>query len=209
MRLWRLSLLLAGLVAALQAAPVYITVQNPGFEDPALAEGGVTTVFSGWTCTSGDCAIWHPTTAEYPSGGYEGHNVARLADGGRITQMLPVTFQRGTWYTLHVLLGRWVPDNGESYHMGFLAGDDILWDFSTPLSGIPIGEPFVEVGLSLVYWASPHFGDQLGIFLEKPGGQEANFDYVSVTEEATIPEPSSLALVLVGITALAACLRRR
>lgn len=78
---------LAGLMAMLLSGSVAayaITVNNPSFEDPTLADGTHQQGGSGWTFTGADRGTFNPSTGSYVAGAPEGQNVAFISDGGLI-----------------------------------------------------------------------------------------------------------------------------
>lgn len=74
-----LAMLLSGSVAAYA-----VTVANPSFEDPILADGTHQQGGSGWTFTGADRGTFNPSTSSYGAGAPEGQNVAFISNGGLI-----------------------------------------------------------------------------------------------------------------------------
>ncbi len=84
-----------------------ITIDNPSFEDPVLAEDGWTWLdVPGWTWIGGEGpGIWHVTSADFdPVVTPEGLNVLysenAVGDAGGVAQVLTETFAANTVYTL-------------------------------------------------------------------------------------------------------------
>jgi len=118
-----------------------ITIVNPGFEDPVLAEDGYTWLdVPGWTQVGGEGpGIWHVTSADFdPVVAPEGQNVLytenAVGDAGGVAQVLTETFAANTDYTLTAEVGNsWYYYNG-GYSVQLLAGgiviaedNDTLW----------------------------------------------------------------------------------
>lgn len=110
-----ICLALFALASAAEAASISVT--NPGFESPALADGDFVagyypggTVLGGWTTAGGvgfGAGIFNPTTSSFSGGAPEGSNVGFLISYNTawLIQVLPTTYQEGETYTLTALVG--------------------------------------------------------------------------------------------------------
>jgi len=97
------------------AGQLTITIDNPGFEDPVLAEDDWTWLdtpgwIPGWTWVGGEGpGIWNVTSADFdPVVAPEGQNVLytenAVGDAGGVAQVLTETFAANTDYTPAALL---------------------------------------------------------------------------------------------------------
>jgi hypothetical protein len=107
----RLNGLLVGGLLTSTAWAQPITVTNPGFESPALADNGFTFGIPGWT-VSGAAGVFNPPVTAYASQAPEGSNVAFLTcctgpnpNSGTASQTLATTYTADTTYTLTVRSG--------------------------------------------------------------------------------------------------------
>jgi len=118
-----------------------ITIVNPGFEDPVLAEDDWTWLdVPGWTWVGGEGpGVWHVTSADFdPVVAPEGQNVLytenAVGDAGGVTQVLTETFAADADYTLTVEMGNSYYYYFSGYSVQLLAGgvviaedNDTLW----------------------------------------------------------------------------------
>ena len=110
-----------------------ITIVNPGFEDPVLAEDGYTWLdVPGWTQVGGEGpGIWHVTSADFdPVVAPEGQNVLytenAVGDAGGVAQVLTETFAADTDYTLTVEVGNSYYYYNGGYSVQLLAGETVI-----------------------------------------------------------------------------------
>ncbi len=110
-----------------------ITIDNPGFENPVLAEDDWTWLYvPGWTQVGGDGpGIWNVTNADfYPVAAPEGQNVlytenaVGVANG--VAQVLTETFAANTDYTLTAEVGNSWYYYYAGYSVQLLAGGTVI-----------------------------------------------------------------------------------
>jgi hypothetical protein len=203
------SAILAVLSVHLLAAAVIDT-----FETPALPSGGSTPVIN-WTPDAGTVAnIFHPVLGEFnaidplapPAGGDQA--LVIVGANKNIERNVGV-IQPGMIYTLTVAIGNRIPDGGlHAWDIQLWAGtttrgsfiDQIFLD--RPGADNPAAGSWADnsvafrsddfpalVGSNLYVLLGTYLGSSLG---------SAYFDNVRVDATAAVPEPGSLALVLVG-----------
>jgi len=110
-----------------------ITIVNPGFEDPVLAEDDWTWLdVPGWTWVGGEGpGVWHVTSADFdPVVAPEGQNVLytenAVGDAGGVAQVLTETFAADTDYTLTVEVGNSYYYYNGGYSVQLLAGETVI-----------------------------------------------------------------------------------
>lgn len=204
-------------------SPVYgtmITVANSSFEDFTLSDGDFSHLSNGasagvtadvpvpsWT-TSGNSNGWigthNPDSSNYSSGLPEGNgaNVGYM-DEGALSQTLSVNLAANTLYTLQVDIGR----RNDS------RGDEPTWEIelyagSTQLVYDQIGtesmfrDSWSTRTLTFETGANVTSGQALKIVLSNYNGTgTANFDNVRL-DATTIPEPTSIAMTVIGLIGL-------
>lgn len=139
------------MVAAAAAAADFVTLTNPGFENPPLANGGVSfTAPPGWT-GSGASGVIDPSNA-HTSGGIapEGENVA-WSNGGSLTQMTATPITPGLAYRLKVKVGARLDLSIPEWTISLRAGGEDLISVSAP--PYPPSGGFIP--LTLVYVSPP------------------------------------------------------
>jgi hypothetical protein len=197
---------------------ISVPVANPSFEDQVLPPGSFffsPTPITGWTATAtggSDRGLWHLNTIE----GRDGNNVAFVGVGNSMAQDLGHAIVPNATYTVEFLFGSIGTSSvgvvelyaGGTVSNGLVTGGTLLdslvvtrellntrmttrsFDWSSPLSGLPVGE---NLSIRLAYEAG------LSVPL---------FDNFQVSY-APIPEPASAALLLAGLGALLMTRRRR
>jgi hypothetical protein len=191
-------------LAAPARAATPVTVANPGFEDPVLADGASQTTVPGWSSGRYDVSnpgVWiagatgtgvqNVSTAEYTSGlAAEGQNMAFATsatgfDSG-LGQVLAATLQPGADYALTVKIGNPFLLNGglaPDYRIELLAGGVLL--ASTP--GSPLGDDSDFVTATINFNSAAAAPAQLGQPLEirllaiDAAGGRVDFDDVQLT----------------------------
>jgi hypothetical protein len=99
----------AGFLASAHAQP--LTLANPGFESPVLADNGFVFGITGWVVT-GAAGVYNPTAAAYPAEAPGGANIGFLTcctgpnpNNGAVSQTLTDVYVADTTYTLTVQSG--------------------------------------------------------------------------------------------------------
>ena len=111
-----------------------IMIENPGFETPALLDGGDAGL-TGWS--DDDLAVvFNPTTAQITSEAGEGQNVALTSTPGfMIAQVLSDKLSAGT-YVLSAQVGEDATPVFAGYTVELLAGGEVLASTSSPAQGL-------------------------------------------------------------------------
>lgn len=197
---------------------ITVPVANPSFEEQVLPPGGIffsPTPITGWTATAtggSDRGLWH-----FPENfGQDGNNVAFVGVGNSMAQGLSHAIVANSTYTVGFLFGSVGQSSlgvvelyaGGTVSNGVVTGGTLLdslvvtrpffvtnlvahtFDWSSPLSGLPVGE---NLSIRLAYAA---------------GANVPLFDNFQVSY-APIPEPASAALLLAGLGTLLWVRRRR
>ena len=140
--IYLMSFVLVLAVTGTASAGQIITIDNPGFEDPVLAEDGWTWLDTpGWTQVGGEGAgVWNVTLSDFdPVIAPEGQNVvytenAPTGVANGVAQVLTETFAGNTDYTLTVEVGNSWAYYWSGYSVQLLAGgiviaedNDTLW----------------------------------------------------------------------------------
>jgi len=230
--MWMCVLVLAcGVLAACPGAHGdLIAIDNPGFENPALADGewGWSMDNQGWGyfANGGNLGPWNPTTDDYPGQAPEGLNVGWTEPGdgvpGGFAQVLTATLTAGMTYTLTVEVGDALTYTGGGYAVQLLAGGTPHTpgtgkDYTGPVTGgtllaqdnnsLTIADgTFRTSTVTYTYNPALHsglLGERLQIRLLALHATETEFDNVRLD---AIPEPASLSVLALGGLAL---LRRR
>ena len=228
-------LLFTPLVA--RCSPIYIS--NFSFDSEQLAGPGHLTVgayerysadsawasytpdpIPGWNVAQDALAgVWQPVVpGNYNENPPDGKQVA-YSNGARIWQVLSVTLQPSTDYTLTVNVGNRTDDYWDGYRISLYAGDtEVAFDDSSLKGKLKLG----TFGTSIVKYTSgagdPLIGQLLTIVLRGYGVSTVPVDFDSVQLNGApsgssgaggvlVPEPTAFGLLAAGIVALA--LRRR
>jgi len=201
-----------------------IPINNPGFEDPALADGewGWSMDNQGWGYIDNDGYIgsWNLTTADYPGEAPEGQNVGWTEPGdgvpGGFAQVLSAPLMAGTTYTLTVKVGAALTYAGGGYAVQLLAGGTPQptgngSDYTGPVTGgtllkednnsLTIADgTFVTSAVTYTYNPALHsglLGEPLQIRLLDLDADETEFDSVSL--EAKLPAGKALVAPTTGL----------
>ncbi|QTN33652.1 hypothetical protein HZ994_15485 [Akkermansiaceae bacterium] len=174
--------------AAFAAVP--INIENPGFENPAVADTQIDGPPASWTVIGGvDAGVWNPSATDYTGEAPEGSNVGYVfggAAGQGLAQVLGATFAADSDYTLTVRVGYSNAFNFEGYTVQLLAGGTVLTNGQDDNSNPPAQGTFTTSTVSYVYNAADAalVGQPLEIrLLTKAlvGGGETDFDDVQLT----------------------------
>ena len=202
-----LTILILGAVA-LQAGPVSIT--NPSFETGTLPNpctgSGCTWSWTvpGWD-VNGSAGEFHPSSTfitQVPDG-----SVVAFSAGGTISQSLSTALAASTLYTLKVDIVSRLDGYVAPATVQLFAGNTLL---ATGNGVQPTAGTFLTSTATYQSSATdPSIGQNLKIVLSASGNQ-ADFDNVRLNADAAtgIPEPSSVAFLLIGGIAMAAGMRR-
>lgn len=212
------------------AAPVPVTVLNPGFELPELGEGAATNnSVPSWTlitsCWPQCFGVHNPAVGDpgFPSGTVaEGTNSAYIGSIGPnfpLWQTLSATLEADTTYTLTVAAGNPAnrPDTATfGFEIGLVGSTQKLANFTGSLGLITNGS-FMDFSASTTVLAgNADTGRTMIVRLygpQAPGGRGSPtvyFDNVRLTAEhvSPVPEPTSLLLSVLGLGGLAGWRRR-
>jgi len=193
-----------------------ITIDNPGFENPVLAEDDWTWLdVPGWTQVGGDGpGVWNTTNSDFdPVVAPEGQNVAytensTVETANGMAQVLNETFAANTDYMLTSEVGNSWAYYWSGYCVQLLAGgtviaednntlwpDYMLWDTSTVEYTYDTGD------LGLVGQPLEIRLLNLGLDMDQYGGDVVGVEFDDVRLTA-IPAPGALTLALLGLGAL-------
>jgi autotransporter-associated beta strand protein len=180
--------------------PTYsITLNNPGFENPILANGDSTSAVEGWGAVGDARALaWHPAANFYASGAPEGQNIGDVFQSpafsgfSQFLQGSEGQFQAGNSYGLKVKVGRNLLDPYDGYVIQLLANGIVIVQDDNSL--IPTAGSFVTASLNYTYNAALHAG-LVGYPLEirllskglGGGSGDVNFDDVRMTYSTSNP----------------------
>jgi hypothetical protein len=189
-----------------------VVVNNASFEvtDPVLDVGGWTNALVDWSspAVEGDSFIEYIDTFSS-----EGNNHIGIQNNEEVSQDLGVPVLPNTMYILTVGVGRrnasfTVEGNQSTY--GLYAGGDLA-DGGTLIGdksydAFPLADlTFVDDSLTVTTGDTVPDGN-LFISLRTTGPQRAHFDNIRLE---AVPEPSALALAMLGLLGLAHRIRRR
>ena len=209
------------LVSSASAEIINLSITNPSFETPTLADGDYSFDLSGWSQWadhgSGFAIVANPDTAAYSSGSpAQGSNMlainaqANSALGFVVYQNIPVTLVSGTIYTLTVAIGNRISGHATDNfkieldaHDG--SGNSILARYDGLGSSLT-ADSWTDKTISYTATAADA-GKTLTIFLgvdtaAKTYSQVTDFDNVRLTS-APIPEPGTITLLAAGLLACA------
>lgn len=174
-----------------------IPVTNFSFEEPSFGLGGFSIGSPpGWTAT-GIAGVYNPGIP-VPDGVQTGYAGGYSLQTASLFQDVGVSVTPGTPYQLDVFVGTRV-GFASSWTVELLAGSSVLASAS---GGVANGsDTFSNVELKAVGAGS---GD-LGIQLSQSAGGQTFFDDVRLqsNQASSVPEPSTLALVGLGIAGMA------
>lgn len=196
------------LLAASSANAAVISITNASFEDgPALnqinpvAGNWMQGSFTGWDVT-GSAGRYDPNGTLSPEA-VDG-TLTAWSNGGSLVQTLGDSLTAGTTYTLSLFIGDRSDTALPSFSVELLSGGTALTGGNTIFTAPSDGG---WASYSYEYTATTS-GGPLGIRLASSGVQ-TNFDNVSLTAVAAIPEPETYAMFLAGLGLLGFASRRR
>jgi hypothetical protein len=201
----------------LPARGAVITIQNAGFESPALTDSGSTdSNIPNWTedilqsrAGGFSFGVFNPPASAYPAEAPEGANVAYI-NNGRFAQTLSSNLAANTVYTLDLLVGNdaRTTSNG-NFLVELLAGTTVLNSITGTTNVIPEG---TFAARQLVFTSPPTVtaGQPLKIRLSGSpvSGGDPNIGIDNLRLSANpVPEPATAGLLAAAAAALG--LRRR
>ncbi len=206
-------LLASGFLVASPASASPVTVGNFGFEDPVLADGAQNFSPADWVRVGSASAINLLDATQGVAA--EGSNVARANPGGSFSQVLVgEVLTVGTTYELIVGVGSRIDvANGAVYNIQLVVNGDVLAQTGNQTLGV--NSLFDDSDPISFEVEAAQIGQDLQIVLLNPavvdgGTGQALFDNVRLESTTTvIPEPSSLALLSLGIFGIVGNSRRR
>ncbi len=180
--------------------PRPITLVNPGFESPILADGSSTDSLPGWLPIGNVvlAAAWNPNATFYAAEAPEGQNIGDIflspaySGFSQVLQGAEGQFQADTAYALKVRVGRNLLDPYDGYIIQLLANGAVIAQDDN--STVPAAGSFVTASFNYLYNASLHshlVGFPLEIRLLSKGLAggvgDVNFDDVQLTYATSNP----------------------
>lgn len=180
--------------------PRPITLVNPGFENPILADGSSTDTLPGWLPIGNVVlpAAWNPNVTYYAFDPPEGQNIGDVylspaySGFSQVLQRAEGQFQADTTYALKVRVGRNLVDSYDGYIIQLLANGAVIAQDDN--STVPAAGSFVTASFNYLYNASLHshlVGFPLEIRLLSKGLAggvgDVNFDDVQLTYATSNP----------------------
>lgn len=197
--------------AALAAA---VTINNPSFENPALADGAWTQYATDWVKTGTNGGTYDPPSSEF-SWMPNGENCAWVNYSSSVASLSQVTghaLLADQIYTLQVYVGRHKPvAETATYTVELVANAS-----SAVLASASGTAPHFNWATVQVVYQSPHSGGYLGQYLkivlksgEPPTTGSRQTDFDMVTLNYVTPTPSTLLLLGSALVGLVVLGRRR
>ena len=161
----------------------------------------------GWTMT-GSGGSFQPSTTFFnlPLPGGPSDSIVAYSNGGTISQILGVTVQPDSTYTLSVYVGDRLDGEVANYSIALDDGSTTLCSTPTASNGAIAPGTFEDVTLTCSTGATVAPG-ALTIVLTSAGTQ-SDFDNVSLNVVQS-PEPASYLLLLIGLGAMVVFFRSR
>jgi hypothetical protein len=187
-----------------------VTVLNASFETPYALNisCGLGCAYNGgsipdWTIT-GTGGSFQPNSTylnlPLPNG-----SIVAYSNGGTISQILGVTVQPDSTYTLSVYVGDRLDDEVATYSIALDDGSTTLCSTPTASNGAIKPGTFADVTLTCSTGATVAPGD-LEIILTS-GGTQIDFDNVALSVQT--PEPASCLLLCIGLGSMIVFFRSR
>jgi hypothetical protein len=191
-----------------------VPVENASFETTNALTSGCGT---GCAYNTGPIPDWTISSGSAQSGSFQPNatffnlplpngSIVAYSDGGTISQILGVTVQPDSTYTLSVDIGHRLDGNIASYSIALDDGLTTLCSAPTASNGAITAGTFADVTLTCSTGATVAPGD-LAIVLTSDGPQ-IDFDNVSLNVVQS-PEPASYLLLLIGLGSMVGFFRCR
>lgn len=175
-----LTLIALGTIDVSKAHSESITISNPSFEQPSLADGSYTIEnIPGWsTINTGNPGVFNPPSASFGSIP-DGENTL-YSNGGTVIQTLPTTLTPNTTYNLGVSVGKRLDyTNFPGFTVELRAGNTVLVSANQTNILSPAPGTFQRLNLTYISPSSVPPGQHLEIRLKSAGAQ-TNFDLVTL-----------------------------
>lgn len=193
-----------------QAWGASITVNDAGFEDNELNDGGSAGFTDYWI---GNGVAYNPTTAQYAGEAPEGENIAAI-NSGDLYQRISSPIVAGLTYTLEVEVGYRLdllppPPNPNftvelRYYTGIVGGSPLA--SKSLADGAPANGAFIPVSVSFTAQeGADYIGRDILIYLTS-GGVQTNFDDVRLS---AVPVPAAAWLFGSALLGLGILQRRK
>ncbi len=197
-----------------------ITVDNFSFEADPIGDGGFNPTITSWAKTGG-AVTNNPPGAYYtgadqqgtPAGGL-GPQSALLSGLSSIQSLNSLdTVQSNLTYTLTVALGNLQGFAANDVRIGFLLNDAFVTggDITLPAAVVEAFSPQGTFGDFTFNYTSTTFdaNKTLKVFFGQAGNQNVGIDNVRLSVVAAVPEPSTWAMMALGVGALSLVKRRK
>lgn len=179
-----------------------ITINDAGFEDTAIADGGSAPLSAAWNDDFGNFEVFigDPSIASFSSGmPAEGENALLIPEDNQVSQTLASNFDSGKDYELSLKLGNPLSSgNGNTYSIQLYAGGTLI---GSATGTKPVADTWTDITISVVgdaYTAAD--GTALRIVLANTTPYSGSLDYFAVddiqlneiTTSATTPGDDTL-----------------
>ena len=189
-----------------------IDIDNASFEEDVTFtgdgdEGEWSKTVPSWN-QSGDNGIFEPTDVafdEIPDG-----TQTVYLNSGYVSQELSANYEPHNKYTLSVAVGNRKDNTLQDFEISLLANGAEIKSINPGSSYFPADGKFSYFDVSYTAWSNDtYLGDNIGIKLENLSDKvQVNFDDASLNAQS-VPEPSSLWLLGVGVLGLFAYSRKK
>ncbi|MES9914680.1 MAG: Ig-like domain-containing protein [Candidatus Thiodiazotropha sp. 4PDIV1] len=161
-----------------------LTINDAGFEDIALPDGGTTSLSAAWTddFNNNEVFIGDPSTFDFSSGApAEGENALLIPEDNQVSQTLASNFNSGNDYELSLQIGNPISSgNGGAYSIQLYAGGTLI---GSATGTEPASDTWVDVAILVdgeAYAAAD--GSALRIVLSNTSPFTGSLDYFAVDD---------------------------